>query len=429
MLSFFIGLTAAFSQRLPALIPYRKGQLWGFADSTGKIKIPCKYTRADIFINGFARVNSNGKAGFINTKGDVVVPFKYDTVICTFKPIGGRVFIRSNNSRDFEAYSSSGKAIELDYFPVTDNFSEGFIPVEYESGSFGFMDAKWMPAFNKQSFEMIRQGFSEGLAPVMKNSRWGYVAIDGRMAIEPKYTESFSFEGQKALVILRKDEEKVGYYPQSTEYGSTDSVPLYKEYYAFGIIDRRGAQLALLERSDAYFSTVAALTSKLNFDKKKKEGNFKDMGEPYFYPDGSATVQNAKGMRGLLDKEGKLVLPCIYSDILNISEGLVTAWKGYYATPAARCQVFSMPDGKAVISNYHSVWMFNNGFAVADSMAPNSKYFNGIVDKTGKLRVPLKYPNLQNTPAWGLFVILQVEVTHTPAMGYIDIYGREYFAD
>ena len=44
---------------------------------TGKIVIPAQYRRAWIFSEGLAAVQKNGHIGFLNRKGEVVIPFRY----------------------------------------------------------------------------------------------------------------------------------------------------------------------------------------------------------------------------------------------------------------------------------------------------------------------------------------------------------------
>lgn len=52
------------------LIPYRKGNKWGFIDKTGKIVIPCKYNTAYPFDKGIAWVRLNdAKRGYISKNG------------------------------------------------------------------------------------------------------------------------------------------------------------------------------------------------------------------------------------------------------------------------------------------------------------------------------------------------------------------------
>jgi hypothetical protein len=56
VLAFGTGLEA---QKLPDLIPYRKGELWGYADSTRKVVIEPRWKRASIFQNNRASVEDS----------------------------------------------------------------------------------------------------------------------------------------------------------------------------------------------------------------------------------------------------------------------------------------------------------------------------------------------------------------------------------
>jgi len=60
-----------------SLVPYRKGNLWGYADPDKKIIITPAYDEADFFSEGFAAVKKGGKYGYINTAGKLVIPFKF----------------------------------------------------------------------------------------------------------------------------------------------------------------------------------------------------------------------------------------------------------------------------------------------------------------------------------------------------------------
>ncbi|MGC8789689.1 MAG: WG repeat-containing protein [Caldisericum sp.] len=50
-------------------MPYRKGNKWGFCDRNKKLVIPAVYSWAYPFSQGLARVEVNGKFGYIDTKG------------------------------------------------------------------------------------------------------------------------------------------------------------------------------------------------------------------------------------------------------------------------------------------------------------------------------------------------------------------------
>ena len=47
---------------------------WGFIDTKGKMVIPCVYDAAWPFSKGFASVESNNKGGVINQSGEFVIP-------------------------------------------------------------------------------------------------------------------------------------------------------------------------------------------------------------------------------------------------------------------------------------------------------------------------------------------------------------------
>ncbi|OFX37723.1 MAG: hypothetical protein A2X08_04630 [Bacteroidetes bacterium GWA2_32_17] len=59
------------------LIPYRKKDKWGYCKPDKTIVIPCIYDFAYRFKEGYARVEKNGKYGFINKEGKELTPF-YD---------------------------------------------------------------------------------------------------------------------------------------------------------------------------------------------------------------------------------------------------------------------------------------------------------------------------------------------------------------
>ncbi len=59
------------------LIPYRQGNLWGYAGPDKKIVIAPAYEEAELFSEGYAAVKKGGKYGYINKAGKVVIPFRF----------------------------------------------------------------------------------------------------------------------------------------------------------------------------------------------------------------------------------------------------------------------------------------------------------------------------------------------------------------
>lgn len=62
----------------PELIPFRKGDKWGYCNRNKEVTIPCQYDYAGLFSEGLAVVRLNKKYGFIDKKGKEVIPITYD---------------------------------------------------------------------------------------------------------------------------------------------------------------------------------------------------------------------------------------------------------------------------------------------------------------------------------------------------------------
>lgn len=60
-----------------SLVPYRKGNLWGYADRDKNLVIQPVYDEANLFYLGYASVRKGNLFGYINKAGRLVIPYKF----------------------------------------------------------------------------------------------------------------------------------------------------------------------------------------------------------------------------------------------------------------------------------------------------------------------------------------------------------------
>lgn len=122
------------------------------------------YDFVDECICTLSKVKKDGKYGYVNAEGKVIVPVEYAEAL-TFN----------------EGYSAVRKADKWAFLDSTGHFITAFV----------YTDA---------------QGFSQGLAPAKKASGWGYVNTEGKEVIEFVYSNARKFtEGLAAVANKGKE--------------------------------------------------------------------------------------------------------------------------------------------------------------------------------------------------------------------------------
>jgi WG containing repeat len=169
----------------PISVPNRETgeNLAGYIDAQGREAVTSIYGATSYFHEGKASVidATTGCSGFIDQSGALVIPFRFQG-LGKFKnglcPIGGG-FI--NHSGDWAIEPRLG---------IAGYFSEGRALASLDGERLGFIDAtgEFVVA---PAFERARQ-FRDGLAPVRRDERWGYIDLDGETQIP------FVFEGPQA---------------------------------------------------------------------------------------------------------------------------------------------------------------------------------------------------------------------------------------
>ncbi|MDY3979241.1 MAG: WG repeat-containing protein [Tidjanibacter sp.] len=147
-----------------------KNELYGFVDNQNNTVVSCQYTDAGLFFESRARVSKNGKWGFIDEKGTIVVAMRYDEA-CDF--VDGWAAVRSGASWAY--INSIGLPMKSDYIRS--------VGTDFSSSIEAALD------------------FSEGLAAICVDGKWGFVDQKGKTVIEPQYSDVNSFNDGAAAVV------------------------------------------------------------------------------------------------------------------------------------------------------------------------------------------------------------------------------------
>jgi hypothetical protein len=201
------GTASVFSEGLGRISRSSEGQ--GFIDHTGRTVIKPEFAFAESFSDGMAQVILDqcvpkvdcGAIGYIDKSGNVAVRPQFRAANDFHE---GRAAVRRGRD-EWTFIDKTGEEITKQRFKsdlknslvVTTDFSEGLAGVKVE-GKWGFIDTNGKMVIPPQFDEALK--FSEGLAAVFIECRWGYIDKTGAFVIKPqfKYATEFS-EGLAAV--------------------------------------------------------------------------------------------------------------------------------------------------------------------------------------------------------------------------------------
>lgn len=254
--------------------------------------------RAEIAKYTIVGEKSYYRRGFIDTKGEIIVPCIYDKVK-DFKTTA--TFVRKPDHKEYTLIDLNGKELTTREFDKPGYFFEGMASFK-ENDRMGFVDStgkiRIAPAYLGASY------FSEGLVCVMpydaESEKYGFINKDGDVVIPYQYKQAgfTSFQnglarvkiGGKAALINQKGEVEV-----QTNFSTVSG-------FSEGLL------------------MVAQGKSFNDFGYADFHGNFVIKG-PYYsvkpFEKGVAVVSKSSNEQGLIDITGKVIIPLEYETVYN----------------------------------------------------------------------------------------------------------------
>lgn len=174
----------------------QKKRKWGFIDKNGRTVIPFIYDTSSgaSFHNGIAAVKKDGKSGMIDKSGNIVVPFNWQFLdnCCD-----GLIFAsKINNGKGEHCFINSSGEIVIPFgrFKSSWGFSEGvalattqsyYDKGKYQRGKDVVIDKTGKILFPYNSRSYI--GFHEGLCTQEQGGKFGFINKTGKFVISPIY--------------------------------------------------------------------------------------------------------------------------------------------------------------------------------------------------------------------------------------------------
>ncbi|MDF2644747.1 MAG: hypothetical protein K0Q73_552 [Paenibacillus sp.] len=202
----------------------------GYIDTEGRMVIDLQFDNCLRFTESMAVVQVGGKFGYIKRCGEFAIPPIYDEVmpffggtacvkvngkygqvnkegIMTVAPTWNRFFtyhesLAAIRQGDKDGYiDADGNLVIPCRFDFGHHFSNGLARVDYE-GNQGFINkgGEWVV----EPMLNDAKDFHEGLAAVFLDQRWGFIDTTGSVVIEPKYRYVCSFSD--GLAFVRADD-------------------------------------------------------------------------------------------------------------------------------------------------------------------------------------------------------------------------------
>ncbi len=353
---------------------------WGRVDENGDYQVFPLWERVAGFRHGFAPVRVNGRWGFIDTAARQVIAPRFDAIWQSptegLDPVLGEAGSAGDDSGGGDPLSDWTNGFAPGVFPVReggewvlaastgallpgprytaiDEMSEERALVTRPEGM-GFVDPHGVLVIPGPYEEA--GAFQEGRAAVRRNGRWGYIDREGREVIPPKFSRAHGFQNGQAVV-------------------EEDGVCL--------LIDRAGHLLA-----SPTYDQMECLAGGDTFIvcRQNKAGLFQTGRGEILAPDfdflaplqDNLLLSQDGGREGLVDRSGKILLPCRYDRIVVDDPDL------YILQKNGMLGFFHPATGRVTEPRYQAVEPVTDGLAAVR----DSEGRWGYVDATGHLVIP-----------------------------------------
>lgn len=366
---------------------------WGFINERGEEVVPPRYEYVQDYLETDScafilkardsiNVVDNVYFGLLDNRGREIIPPRYASIGFTHEyfvvsrasiPVfyydnkGRQVFVNRTKPRPFSEglsffrdpgngywgyIDTLGTVVIRPQFKKASIFSGGLAKVVDTLGKVLFVGKNGEIAFSSPIPEKFWQSnlgvFSEGLCPVKKGARWGYLNSRGAYAVPCRFTQCTPFSHGAASVQVKE-----------------------RDASGPAVIDTAGnflVQPGLYQRIGPFNSNGLAHYQ----DKEGQWGLLDTTGNPVMearyaqikdveFPNGFARVMSGKRLWGLINLKGEEVLPPGYEAVDTVSEGMVAVRENLRF---GGWEIYDLRRRKMLRGEYQEVAQFRGGYSL-----------------------------------------------------------------
>lgn len=320
-----------------------------------------KFKWANSFKEGLAAVLIDGKWGYINKQGQLIIEPQFIHA----SDFNNNIAIAGIKNKRF-CIDQSGKFLSKKYDQIS-RFSEGLADVRLK-GKGGYIDLSGKLVIPLEFSSTLR--FSEGMGPVyIDNKHLGFINTKGEMIIEPIYQWTSGFNEGIAAVYRKKGHGYINYLGEAITSFNFAFVQEFSNGLAAACFNQGG--------SYHYINKEGKIVIEGPFNSCS---NFDDNGLAIVQP-----MDKAGKAFGCIDRSGKMIIPAEFNNIAPFSEGLAMVEQGEKSG-------FINEQGELVIG-YNYFRKNTSGFSEGLARFSSIKKFGycGFIDKNGEEVIEAKF--------------------------------------
>ncbi len=197
------GLAGVMTKKILGIFGQEK---FGYIDLSGRWVIQPEYDAGFHYgDNGLASVGKNGSVGFIDKKGNVAIPFKFEMA---FNFQSGIAAAQSGGKWGF--INEDGEWVIKPRFDDVEQFYDIDHCKVNENGRWGLLgcNGEWLI---KPKFDDISSSMRDGIATAKKDSLWGIIDEKGNWIVAPYFDDAFVPSNKNFIPVKKQGYWRVIY--------------------------------------------------------------------------------------------------------------------------------------------------------------------------------------------------------------------------